>query len=81
MARVLLAGESWISQATHIKGFDEFSSTTFHTGAKVLVSWRMIIAAVVNNATQIAVSDMRTWPARRWSALSPPTKTSRSSRS
>ncbi len=33
MIRVLLAGESWISQATHIKGFDEFSSTTFHTGA------------------------------------------------
>jgi uncharacterized membrane protein len=33
MTRVLLAGESWISTATHIKGFDEFSSTTFHTGA------------------------------------------------
>ena len=33
MTRVLLAGESWISQATHYKGFDEFSSTTFHTGA------------------------------------------------
>jgi len=33
MTRVLLAGESWISTATHVKGFDEFSSTTFHTGA------------------------------------------------
>lgn len=33
MARILLAGESWISQSTHIKGFDEFTTTTFHTGA------------------------------------------------
>jgi uncharacterized membrane protein len=33
MARVLLAGESWISQSTHFKGFDSFTSTTFHTGA------------------------------------------------
>lgn len=33
MARVLLAGESWISQSVHFKGFDSFSSTTFHTGA------------------------------------------------
>ncbi len=33
MIRVLLAGESWISHSTHYKGFDEFSSTTFHTGA------------------------------------------------
>lgn len=33
MARVLLAGESWISEATHYKGFDSFTSVTFHTGA------------------------------------------------
>lgn len=32
--RILLAGETWISKATHIKGFDEFSSTTFHNGAE-----------------------------------------------
>ncbi len=38
MVRVLLAGESWISQATHIKGFDEFSSTTFHTGADAFIA-------------------------------------------
>lgn len=38
MARVLLAGESWISQSTHIKGFDEFSSTTFHTGADAFIA-------------------------------------------
>lgn len=33
MMRVLLAGESWISQSTHFKGFDSFSSVTFHSGA------------------------------------------------
>ena len=38
MARVLLAGESWISTATHIKGFDEFTSTTFHTGADAFIA-------------------------------------------
>jgi len=31
--RVLLVGETWISHATHVKGFDAFSSTTFHNGA------------------------------------------------
>jgi len=29
---VLLVGESWISEATHYKGFDSFTSVTFHTG-------------------------------------------------
>lgn len=33
MGRVLLAGESWVSQATHYKGFDSFTSVTFHSGA------------------------------------------------
>ncbi|MDR3517541.1 MAG: glutamine amidotransferase [Azospirillaceae bacterium] len=31
--RILLAGESWVSTATHIKGFDQFSTVTYHTGA------------------------------------------------
>jgi uncharacterized membrane protein len=31
--RVLLAGESWVSTATHIKGFDQFPTVTYHTGA------------------------------------------------
>lgn len=31
--KVLLVGETWISRSIHIKGFDEFSSTTFHNGA------------------------------------------------
>jgi len=33
MAHVLLAGESWVSEATHYKGFDSFTSVTFHSGA------------------------------------------------
>ena len=35
--KVLLLGESWVSSATHYKGFDHFSSTTFHLGAVPLV--------------------------------------------
>ena len=38
MARVLLAGESWISASTHYKGFDSFSSTTFETGADEFIA-------------------------------------------
>ncbi len=33
MTKVLLVGETWISAATHFKGFDDFSSTTYHSGA------------------------------------------------
>jgi uncharacterized membrane protein len=36
--RVLLAGESWVSAATHYKGFDQFGSVTFHLGAEPLVA-------------------------------------------
>lgn len=32
MPRVLIVGESWISQSTHIKGFDQFQSSAYHTG-------------------------------------------------
>lgn len=31
---ILLVGESWITNETHYKGFDHFSSTNFHTGAE-----------------------------------------------
>jgi uncharacterized membrane protein len=34
--RVLLAGESWMTTAFHLKGWDFFSSTTFHSGAHYL---------------------------------------------
>ncbi len=36
--RILLAGESWVSAATHFKGFDQFGSVTFHLGAEPLVA-------------------------------------------
>ncbi|MFC0400001.1 glutamine amidotransferase [Paraburkholderia rhizosphaerae] len=32
--KVLLAGESWTSTATHAKGFDQFASITHHNGAE-----------------------------------------------
>lgn len=31
--RVLLAGESWISTTTHVKGFDSFTTSTYAEGA------------------------------------------------
>lgn len=34
---VLLVGESWVSAASHAKGWDSFSSVTFHLGAEPLV--------------------------------------------
>jgi len=36
--KILLAGESWVSAAYHFKGFDQFSSVTFHLGAEPLVA-------------------------------------------
>ena len=33
MTKLLLVGESWVSAASHFKGFDQFGSVTFHTGA------------------------------------------------
>jgi uncharacterized membrane protein len=36
--KVLLLGESWVSAATHYKGFDQFGSVTFHTGADEFVA-------------------------------------------
>jgi uncharacterized membrane protein len=34
---VLLAGESWTSTSTHIKGFDQFPTVTYHNGAKLFL--------------------------------------------
>jgi uncharacterized membrane protein len=36
MTRVLVVGESWVSAATHYKGWDQFSSVTFHSGLGLL---------------------------------------------
>ena len=35
--KILLAGEFWVTTATHIKGFDQFATVTFHLGAEPLV--------------------------------------------
>lgn len=37
-SKVLLAGESWMSASVHYKGFDAFSSASFHRGAEPLVA-------------------------------------------
>ena len=37
MKKVLLAGESWMSYTTHVKGFDSFYTSTYETGEKWLV--------------------------------------------
>lgn len=34
--RVLIAGESWVTNATHFKGWDQFTSTTYETGVGYL---------------------------------------------
>ena len=31
--KILLVGETWVSSSTHFKGFDQFGSVTFHSGA------------------------------------------------
>lgn len=36
MKRVLLAGESWMSYTTHVKGFDSFTTSVYETGEKWL---------------------------------------------
>lgn len=32
--KILLAGESWMSYTTHVKGFDAFYTSTYETGEK-----------------------------------------------
>ena len=36
--RILLAGESWVSTSTHIKGFDQFSTAVYEIGADALIA-------------------------------------------
>lgn len=38
MTSVLLAGESWVSQTTHYKGFDHFTSVTFESGSDAFIA-------------------------------------------
>ena len=34
--KILLAGESWMSYTTHVKGFDTFYTSVYETGEKYL---------------------------------------------
>ena len=36
MKKILLAGESWMSFTTHVKGFDSFTTSVYETGEKWL---------------------------------------------
>jgi uncharacterized membrane protein len=36
--KILLVGETWVSAATHVKGFDQFSTSTYHSGAEPLLA-------------------------------------------
>lgn len=36
MSQIWIVGESWVTNSTHFKGFDSFTSTTFHGGARPL---------------------------------------------
>ena len=35
--KILFAGESWVSQTTHIKGFDSFQTSVYQEGATILI--------------------------------------------
>ncbi len=37
-SRILLAGESWVSTSTHIKGFDQFNTAAYEIGAEALLA-------------------------------------------
>lgn len=37
MMKVLFAGESWVIHSTHMKGFDQFTETTYGEGGKWLI--------------------------------------------
>jgi uncharacterized membrane protein len=36
--KILLVGETWVSTAAHVKGFDQFATSTFHSGAGPLLA-------------------------------------------
>jgi uncharacterized membrane protein len=54
--RILLAGESWASTTTHTKGFDQFASATFHSGADGFIA-ALPAFDIVHMPSHIAQSD------------------------
>src|SRR6185312_4136279 len=54
--RILLAGESWASTAVHTKGFDQFTSATYHSGADGFIA-ALPGFEIVHMPSHIAQSD------------------------
>jgi uncharacterized membrane protein len=50
MANILLVGETWIIQETHIKGFDSFSTSRFGEGGK---DWMRTLEAAGHTVTNL----------------------------
>jgi uncharacterized membrane protein len=46
-ARVLVAGESWMTHSIHVKGFDSFTTSSYHEGGTEL------LAALRSDGTQV----------------------------
>lgn len=56
--RILLAGESWVSAATHYKGFDAFGSVTYHRGADgFIAALRDLPFDIVHMPSHVAQAD------------------------
>ena len=56
--RILLAGESWVSAATHHKGFDAFGSVTYHRGADgFIAALRDLPFDIVHMPAHVAQAD------------------------
>lgn len=55
---ILLVGESWTSTSVHIKGFDQFATATWHSGAKdFLAALKESDYAVTHMTADIAASE------------------------
>jgi uncharacterized membrane protein len=55
--RVLLVGESWTTSETHYKGFDQFGSVSFHTGARPLLDAMAISRCKIDHMTAHAAAE------------------------
>lgn len=54
---ILVAGESWLSTSTHIKGFDRFSSSMYYSGADAWVGALAVQARVTYMPNHVAARD------------------------
>ena len=72
--KLLLVGESWVSAATHYKGFDQFGSVTFHLGAEPFVT--ALEASGFDAHLHAGARGGGELPLRRWRASPPTTRSS-----